>query len=619
MAYTPPTPGALRAYSVRGRLDDVQGTVKSSIETPVFVDNAVLHAEYVRTDDTTTFRKQQVKPPTQSDFQMTHDRRYRFIEEQSAMRVTHADKPGINREGQVYFAGEQLTTGDQPPLLAFAENDHAQRLKAKSVETATQGSRLVLQNMRGRSLSDVKFVDEKHVRLGQTVGVGYRTTDLIQRLFNDKLHGLNSISVGFTFAGPRAGTISSYKGADIARHSSVFLSQNFRGVRIPTALRFAARHDGYALFYDKFGNFRYTPRAFAQTDRVVGHSQGMGAAETDPITDVANRLMVTGARQANNDDIVIVVDDAELQKKHGHIKQEEVIDPTATTPQKARRSAGQLLRSNRKAQGAFKSKQHMRSWDLTAGDIVEYQNPVDKHKQRVGIIEATHNLSKNTSSFQFAAYQQGLEGVLQAFGEGQELDADAYQPDRTLQVQTKEVSGIGRTKLNVRMIASVRHVLPIRTRSRSAVTVDAITLNNAAPDIHAGFLIGHRKIAKHAAGTLYATDAASSIRGALGGANGSPYTTVTNLAGTTLTVTSTAGFLAGAGANHISIHDGDTGQAAHYTATVASATTFTLVAQQTGIAHGSFSSINGSIVRLLRSRAHEMGTPKGIAKRFRRW
>lgn len=620
MAYTAPTPGPLRAYSIRGRLDNVQDTVKSSIETPVFVDNAVLHAEYVRTDDTTTFRKQQVKVPTQSDFQMTHDRLYRYTEEQSSMRLTHADKPGISREGQVYFAGEQLTTGDQTPLLAFAENDHAQRLKAKSVETATQGSRLVLQNMRGRTLSDVEFVDETHVRLGQTVGVGYRTTDLIQRLFTDKLHGLNSISVGFTFAGPRAGTVSSYKGADIARHSQTFLSQNFRGVRIPTALRFTARHDGYALFYDRWGNFLYTPRVFSHTDRVVGQSQGSGGSEADPIVDVANRLMVTGAKQANNDDIVIVVDDAELQKKHGHIKQEEVIDPTATTERKARRSAGQLLRANRKAQGAFKSKKHMKSWDLSAGEIVEYQNPVDKITERVAIIEATHILSKHTSSFQFAAYQQGLEGVLQAFGEGQELIEEGTQPDRTLQVQTKEVSGMGRAKLSVRMVAAIRHVLPIRARSRSAVTVDAITLNNDVPDIHAGFLLGHRKIAKHSAGTLYATDAASSIRGALGGANGSPYTAVTNLAGTTLTVTSTAGFPSGT--INISIQDGDhaTGQAAHYSATVASATTFTLAgAPEAGTAHGSFSSINGSIVRLLRSRAHEMGTPKGIAKRFRRW
>jgi len=618
MAYTAPAPGVLRAYSIRGRLDNVQDTVKSSIETPVFVDNAVLHAEYVRTDDTTTFRKQQVKPPTQSDFQMTHDRLYRYTEEQSSMRLTHADKPGISREGQVYFAGEQLTTGDQPPLLAFAENDHAQRLKAKSVETATQGSRLVLQNMRGRTLSDVEFVDETHVRLGQTVGVGYRTTDLIQRLFTDKLHGLNSISVGFTFAGPRAGTVSSYKGADIARHSQTFLSQNFRGVRIPTALRFTARHDGYALFYDRWGNFLYTPRVFSHTDRVVGQSQGSGGSEADPIVDVANRLMVTGAKQANNDDIVIVVDDAELQKKHGHIKQEEVIDPTATTERKARRSAGQLLRTNRKAQGAFKSKKHMKSWDLSAGEIVEYQNPVDKITERVAIIEATHVLSKHTSSFQFAAYQQGLEGVLQAFGEGQELVEEDTQPDRTLQVQTKEVSGMGRAKLSVRMVAAIRHVLPIRARSKSAVTVDAITLNNDVPDIHAGFLLGHRKIAKHSAGTLYATDAASSIRGALGGASGSPYTAVTGLVGVTLSVTSTAGFPSGT--INISIHDGDTGEAAHYTATVASEVTFTLAgAPEAGFAVAAFAAINGSIVRLLRSRAHEMGTPKGIAKRFRRW
>lgn len=618
MPYVPPAPGPSRAYSPRARLDNVQDTVKSSVETPVFVDNAVLHAEYRRDDDAVSGRKLQVKPPTQSDFQMTHDRRYRFTEEQSAVRLTHADKAGVDREGQVYFTGGKLTTGDQPPLLAYAESEPVNRLKAKSVESATKGTRLNLQNMKGRSLADIQFGDESHIRLGQKVGVGFRTTDLTQRLFTDKLHGLNSVSVGNSFSGPRAGTVSSYKGADIARHSLTFLSQNFRGVRIPTALRFIARHDGYGLFYDRFGNFLYTPKVFAHTDRVVGQSQGMGESEADPITDVANRLMVTGVRQANNDDIVIVVDDAELQKKHGHIKQEEVTDPTATTESKARRSANQLLRSNRKAQGAFRSKKHVKSWDLSAGEVVEYQNPVDKQNAKVAVIEATHILSKHTSSFQFASYQQGLEGVLQAFGEGQELLAEDAQPDRGLQIITKDVSGIGRTRLNVRMVGSIRHVLGKRARANSAVTVEPIiTLNDTAPDIHAGFLIGHRRISAATGGAAYRTDADSSVRGALGGANGSPYTTVTAL-GATLDVVTTAGFPQ-TGTINISIHDGDTGEAAHYEATVAGPTSFTLGAQKTGVAAGAFTAINGSIVRLLRSRAHEMGTPKGVAKRFRRW
>jgi len=588
------------------------------VETPVFVDNAVLHAEYRRDDDAVSGRKLQVKPPTQSDFQMTHDRRYRFTEEQSAVRLTHADKAGVDREGQVYFTGGKLITGDQPPLLAYAESEPVNRLKAKSVESATKGTRLNLQNMKGRSLADIQFGDETHIRLGQKVGVGFRTTDLTQRLFTDKLHGLNSVSVGNSFSGPRAGTVSSYKGADIARHSLTFLSQNFRGVRIPTALRFIARHDGYGLFYDRFGNFLYTPKVFAHTDRVVGQSQGMGESEADPITDVANRLMVTGVRQANNDDIVIVVDDAELQKKHGHIKQEEVTDPTATTERKARRSANQLLRSNRKAQGTFRSKKHVKSWDLSAGEVVEYQNPVDKQNAKVAVIEASHILSKHTSSFQFASYQQGLEGVLQAFGEGQELLAEDAQPDRGLQIITKDVSGIGRARLNVRMVGSIRHVLGKRARVHSAVTVEPITLNNTAPDIHAGFLLGVRKIVATTGGTVFRTDAASSVRGALGGANGSPYTAATTLVGATLTVGSTAGFPQ-TGLIEISIHDGDTGEACQHEATVASATTFTLSGAPTPRTGVIPAVIAGSIVRLLRSRAHEMGSPKGVAKRFRRW
>ena len=622
MAYSAPAAGVTRAYSVRGRLDNVQDTVKSSVEMPTFVDNAVLHAEYTRTKDAVSGRMHTLKPPAQSDFQMTHDRRYRFVEEQSAIRLMHANKPGIDREGQVYFDGNKLTTGGQVPLLTYAEIEHINRLKSESIETATQGSRLVLQNMQGRTLEDIDFTDETHVRLGQKVSVGFRTTDLVQQLFIDKLHGLNSVSVGHTFAGPRAGTVSSYKGADLARHSSSFLSQNFRGVRIPTALRYIARHDDYALFHDRFGNFLYTPRVFAHTDRTVGQAQGMGESESDPITDVANRLVVTGKPEANNDNNIIVVDDAELQKRHGHIKQEEVTDPTATTEQAARRSANQLLRANRKAQGAFRSKKHMKSWDLNAGEVVEYQNPADKQVERVAIIEAKHNLSKNTSEFQFASYQQGLEGVLQAFGEGQEITTDEEQPDRNLQVIKKEVTGIGRTKINIRMAAYIRHVLGKRHRVYSGDShkgwdpAQIIDLPQTGIDKHAGFLIGDRKIAKHSAGTVYTTDGANSIRGALGGGNGSPITNGTNLAGVTLTVTSTAGFPTGT--IHISIINGTTGDSAHYTATVASETTFTLAgAAEAGAAAGAW--MNASVVRLLRSRSHEAGSPKGLAKTFRRW
>ena len=622
MAYSAPAAGVTRAYSVRGRLDNVQDTIKSSVEMPTFVDNAVLHAEYTRTKDAVSGRMHTLKPPAQSDFQMTHDRRYRFVEEQSAIKLAHADKPGIDREGQVYFDGSKLTTGSQTPLLIYAESDYKQRLKSESIESATQGSRFILQNMRGRTLSDVEFGDESHVRLGQKVGVGFRTTDLVQQLFVDKLHGLNSVSVGHTFAGPRAGTVSSYKGADLARHSSTFLSQNFRGVRIPTALRYIARHDDYALFHDRFGNFLYTPRVFAHTDRTVGQVQGMGKSESDPIADVANRLIVSGKPQANNDDNVIVVDDAELQKQHGHIKQEEVVDPTATTEQSARRSANQFLRANRKAQGAFRSSGHMKSWDLNAGEVVEYQNPVDKQVERVAIIEAKHDLSGNKSEFQFASYQQGLEGVLTAFGGGQEVEADESQPDRSLQVTKKEISGIGRAKINIRMIAYIRHVLSKSQRIYSGDfhkgwdPAQIIPLPQTGIDKHAGFLIGDRKIAKHSAGTHYTTDASNSIRGAMGGGNGSPITNGTNLAGATLTVTSTAGFPTTAGI-HISIIKGTTGESAHYTATVASATTFTLVAQQTGVVAGAW--MNASVVRLLRSRSHEAGSPKGLAKTFRRY
>ena len=120
--------------------------------------------------------------------------------------------------------------------------------------------------MKGESLSQLGYESigsNRQLNGGQFADVGLRTTDLTMRIFRNKSHGLNSISLGLPFGGPRVGEVTTYKGAGMIRHSTNFLAQDFRGQNVPDTLRFIARHDNYILFCDRFGNFIYAPNGFS--------------------------------------------------------------------------------------------------------------------------------------------------------------------------------------------------------------------------------------------------------------------------------------------------------------------------------------------------------------------
>jgi hypothetical protein len=592
MTYSHPSAhSATYASNPAGRADNVRDTVGSVVETPTFVDNAVHHARYEKLKDLKG-RQLKIHAPTQGDFQMTHPRKYRIIEEQSTVRLTHADKQGVKDDGAIYFDGQRLTTGSTPPLMTFgADEDSSFRLRPSKIEDASKGTRLHLFNMKGRSLDDLGMdKNESHFRLGQTVNVGLRTTDLVQYLLKDKMQGFNSISTGLPYTGTRLGDTQTYQGA-VANHSMNFLSQNFYGVPIVTAMRYTARHDGHVIFYDRFGNLIYAPEVFHVIDRTVGKSKGSGGSENDPIVDVANRIVIQAKRHAANDDLTVSVDDAELQKKHGNVKQQKIVDPTATNTTAARRSANQMLRMNRKAQGAMRSNRHASSWDIEPGDVVMYDNPIDRTKSPRAVVEVEHILSKQESDFQFVSYERGLEGAILALTAEGEVTADSELSDATLQIVKKDISCIGSAPFRSRGAMFFREVTGAQPRVKSTYLNHALLDKDA--NIHSGFLIGHRG----------ATSGDKVARSAIG-VGLTKKTAHTGLVGTTLTVTATAGFPATGhliieGTKHIS-----------YTG-IGGATTFTGVTAHVGTVGGSGS------VQLIRPRAHEIGTVKGPRKRRR--
>ena len=201
-------------------------------------------------------------------------------------------------------------------------------MRTQGIVSANKGAQINLVNMKGKNLNDYQMSMTRTVYAGQTLSVGLRSTDLVEKLFTKALHGLNSVST---------------KGA-----STLFVAQNFNSTALPTAVRFVGRHDHNVMYYDRFGNFVYAPKIFNIKDRELGIQRGVGKTKADPITDIANRITVRGKGIALNDAVSVEVDDAEAQKRQGSIKQMKVKDPTVNNESKARTSANQMLRLNQK-------------------------------------------------------------------------------------------------------------------------------------------------------------------------------------------------------------------------------------------------------------------------------
>ena len=399
MTYTIPSPtNTSYAAPKAGRANAIHNEIGAIAEEPTFVDNAVHHVIYETAQD--AGKKSQVSKPNQTHFQPTHPRRYRLSEEDSNVRLAH-----ITHEDAPFFNGEKLSPTSTRPMLLIDSEDSMLRLRTQSLTTTDKGVKVQLNNMRGRSLESFGMM-ASDVYAGQVVSVGLRSTDLVEKLFSKSLHGLNSV---------------------------------------------------FIMYYDRFGNFLYAPKIFKMKDRELGVQRGLGATKSDPIVEVANRITVKGKGIALNDAISVRVDDAEEQKKQGAIKEMKVTDPTVTNESKARISAGQLLRLNKKAQGALQSNMHAQSWDFEPGDIVNYKSAIGETKQ--AIVELEHS-SSGESHFQLISYEAGLESVINSFGDNADMRDEKDATDYSNQVVTVNKSGVGSMNLNVKgiIIATVATV-----------------------------------------------------------------------------------------------------------------------------------------------------------------
>ena len=589
-----------------GRDDDVKGSVGSKVSAAKFVDNTIHHGVYERSTDTITGQYMSVSRPNSTDFQVTHEKTYDIIEEETTLLITHTIAHGIADNIPPFFNDTKLTTGTTPPILLFDSNNS---IRCDSVTTTDKGSRIGLRNMKGRTLSDLGFSGEKNLQAGQKIDVGLRTTDLAMRLFRNKMNALNSVSISSPVRASQSEEVNTYKGASLLKHSVKFLSKDFRGNNMNNVLRFLARHDNYTLVCDRFGNFIYAPDGFSSTDRKIRDITSQSVSH-EKVVDAANRIIVAGNSRALNDDIQAIVDDVELQKRDGIIKTMKITDPTANTKSSARRSAAQMLRLNKKAQDSLKSKDLISIWDLYPGNIVDYRSFLHSggDSNRSAIVEIFHNLTENRSDVTLLSYELGIEKLLVDLGDLTEGTQDIVVADS--ESPHIDYATVGSLNIKGRVVVEIRRVsanLP-RVKSIPGAGADStLTLSNSGTDKHSGFLIGHRKY----------SEGEGSGRGAIG-TGLTPRLTGGTYDSPNIVSVDTTGFpssgdliLSETDAPGISLGENDI---SHVSYTGKTSATFTGVSLQAGAA---ISTGTGALsIRLLRDRGHEIRNTK--AKRIRR-
>jgi hypothetical protein len=321
---------------------------------------------------------------------------------------------------------------------------------AQDVTSGGIGSRLTLNNMQGQSLSEIGF-EQSLVKLGHEINIGLRTTDLAMRL----ALGVGDILTGVNIS-DKAKLSSTLE--ERTKHSHKFLSQDFRGVNLITALRFIGRHDGRVLYYDKWGNLLYIPFRYGGTGRVIQGWLNLDGRTRDTIQDSPNRITVTGEQRALNHVVSVTLDDRSLQEsRDGSITIREgkaILDPSVKNVSGARKVARQILRSHNANKGIMTALGLPDVWDLRAGDIVNYSD--FDGSQIVVIAEATHKMSQKQSDLRFLSLTTGIEGILQDFENGFSA-IEELLPEKTLQLQKEDLTLFLDLKFNTLLVISDRY------------------------------------------------------------------------------------------------------------------------------------------------------------------
>ena len=406
---------------------------------PVFIDNTIVHGEYTKGT-----KGHVVKPPTDNDFDISHDRSYRLIEGEEEVTLTHNNN----------YSGSIFKSNIDVPVLLFSESNPKNRIApSTSTTTATKGSKFSLSNMKGRSLADIDFEDNL-VKIGQSIDIGFRTTDLAMKVADQSGSSINSTKV------------------TEGRHSTNFLSHSFFDVDAITAIRFISKHDGQSLRGDRFGNLHYTHQNQVSNEHYLSSSLVTGGTSSDNIEHTPNRVTVYGKKWANNIDNVVRVEDTGRQTD-GVVNEVQggIFVPTASTEVSAQRIGQRLLATANRAKSIKKVTGIIKGSKISPGHQIKFTDSNEVEESIV--LETRHDLTNKMTDVTLSAVAGSIEDVFQKFQEdGVTNNSDrgnqTTQQVNTINLTTSDQIQI-RSKIEVKRVNRFTKGLIIGSKTRGRI------------------------------------------------------------------------------------------------------------------------------------------------------
>ena len=412
----------VRITPTQGSFDTSLDIVSTMMRAPVFVDNA-LH--YAKVESSSEGSKVTIENSNSENYNLATEKAYSLVESESTAYLTHRETDGHTLKNAIYGSkGKNAST----PLLYGAVND-GKRLLGNTTTSTDEGLRVELRNMKGKTLRGIGF-DESAVRFGQTVDVGFRTTDLAMRLGDSITGSITSVSIG--------NPLNTVNSSQRRQHSNVFLAANFNGVNLITSLRYLSKHDNSIPVFNRFGSLLHVPMSYFSSLRILDADLRLGNKDSIPVEDSQNRVSVRGRRIALNEEILVTMDDRSRQQGRFDNDVVEnitpVFDASITSMQQARRVARKMLKANSAMQGRIETNGHPYAFDLRPGDVVMYDG------QKHVIIEATHKMARSVSDFVFTSVKSGIDGILQGIFETGITESSVRNPETTQQIKEENFS-----------------------------------------------------------------------------------------------------------------------------------------------------------------------------------
>ena len=426
--------------SSKARFDATLTTVMNDVRQPVFVDNAVHYAKIQPQNKIT------IEARNAENYDLGTEKAYSYVDSEEAILVTHRESDGHSYKSGIWLNGNN----NIPTSLMYSSTNPEQRLVGGTYTTTSNGVRIDLRNMKGKSVSSLGFEGDS-LHFGQIVDIGFRTTDLAVRLGNEISGSITAMDIG------NSSTVTNI-GDNRRKTSNVYLAADFNNINLMSALRYVSRHDNRISIFNRYGVLQYTPFNFSSGKRILDSSLKLGNEDKSPVENTENRITVQGIPIALNENLIVTMDDgARQQGKHDTDVLENVtpiFDASIKNTQDAKKVARQILKANSIMRGAVNTEGHADAWDLRPGDLVQYG------ATPYVVMRTQHKLNDRQSNFKFLSLDTGIEGVLQNITSGSIAQSSTETPEKTNQIVDENLSFFENLDIHIVPLIEVRQVSP---------------------------------------------------------------------------------------------------------------------------------------------------------------